>query len=70
MCVIFITSTDSRTCIIFFSEDVYLIYELCSYDKYIKDEESFWCDLLDDEQRLVLEYGQDIEVRTCCVVIC
>lgn len=24
---------------------------------------SFWCDLLTDAERLVLEYGQDVEVR-------
>lgn len=41
-------------------DDVYQIYELCSYEKYIY-EETTWCDLLTDADRQVLEYGQDIE---------
>lgn len=42
--------------------DVYVIYELCSYDKFILNIESFWCNLLSDEERSVLEYGEDILV--------
>lgn len=45
-----------------FSDEVYLIYELCAYDNYIYHQISFWCDLLTDDDRDVLEYGQDLEV--------
>lgn len=44
------------------TDDVYLIYELCAYDKYIHNRTSFWCDLLSDDDRDILEYGQDLEV--------
>lgn len=42
---------------------MYVIYELCAYDRYIQDKISFWCDLLTDNERQILEYGQDIEVK-------
>ena len=45
-------------------DEVYLAYELCAYEKYLYDRVSFWCDLLTDEDRMVLEYGQDLEVNS------
>jgi len=58
------TSTPAvNRCMLSILDDIYLIYELCAYDKYLMNQTSFWCSLLTDEDRLVLEYGSDIEVR-------
>lgn len=42
---------------------MFIVYKLCAYDRFIKNEVSFWCDLMTDEDREVLEYGQDIKVH-------
>lgn len=43
------------------SEDnVYQIYEMCAYETYMFTDMT-WCKLLSDEERRVLEYGQDLE---------
>ena len=36
---------------------------MCAYEKYINNNE-FWCSLMTDADRRVLEYGQDLEVGT------
>ncbi|XP_060586938.1 multiple inositol polyphosphate phosphatase 1-like [Ruditapes philippinarum] len=45
----------------FTEDDVYQIYELCAYESYIFNDNMTWCKLLTDEDRILLEYGQDIE---------
>ncbi|XP_053393574.1 multiple inositol polyphosphate phosphatase 1-like [Mercenaria mercenaria] len=41
-------------------DDVYQIYEMCAYETYIFNDMT-WCKLLTDDERKVLEYGQDLE---------
>lgn len=53
----------------YFTDEVYIIYKLCAYDKILSGDESFWCDLLTSEQRDVLEYGRDLEVSQTFVLI-
>ena len=45
----------------FVLDEVYLLYEMCAYEKYIYNN-SRWCNLMSDADRRVLEYGQDLEV--------
>ena len=43
------------------SDDVYLINDICAYDTYTSHF-SHWCELLTDAERLILEYGRDLQV--------
>ncbi|KAL4219883.1 PHOsphatase [Mactra antiquata] len=41
-------------------DDAYLIYSLCSFEKYFYNE-TMWCSLMTDEERQVIEYSTDLE---------
>ncbi|WAQ96753.1 MINP1-like protein [Mya arenaria] len=51
------------TDLLYIPADVYTLYELCAYDQYTLEPPSppFWCRLLSNGDREILEYGQDLE---------